>query len=211
MTEYARLMGELSRLRAHVEAQIAEADSWLEQQRAAAERAVERAEHAVRRAEEELAAARREVEAVDATVGRLWREAVRRLGPSQDEPPVPIPGARVHPEVLLDSVRDLLARARQPRALPGSAYPLLGAVGVLGAAAAYVVSLAARLGGDRYGGDLATGMPVLGLVVALLGPAVGLVPAKALAERRHAVLDAKAVVVVVLSGLVTTVALLALW
>lgn len=211
MSEYTRLVQELAQLAASVDEQIAEADGWLEQRRAAAKRAVDRAELAVRRAEEAVSAASRAVEVVDAEVGRLWREVTRRFSLRRPpDPPVPTPGSAAHPEALLDGVRELLDRARQPGTLPRVVYPLLALVGVLGATAAYLLALAARLSGDRYGGELALGMPVLGLVVALLGPVVGLAPAKVLADRRNAVLDAKAVAVVLVSGSAVTATLLTL-
>ncbi|HEX6968293.1 MAG TPA: hypothetical protein VF174_05715 [Micromonosporaceae bacterium] len=208
MTAYVPLIRELADLAARVEAQIAEADDWLTQRRTTADRAVARAEEAVRQAEEEVQAARRDVAAVDAEVGRLWQETARRWPVRRlPEPPVPVPGAPVPAAVLLDRARELLDRSR-PRALPGSGYPLLALTGPAGSAVAYGLSYGARLLGERHGGELAVAMPVLGLVVALLGPLAGLLPARLLAERRHAILDAKAVAAVLVPGLATTAALL---
>jgi hypothetical protein len=121
-----------------------------------------------------------------------------------------VPGATADPVTLLAGVRDLLDRTRQPGDLPGSVNPLLALCGVAGAVLAYALGGAARAAGDRYGGELAVGLPVLALVVTLLGPLVGLVPAKVLADRRHAVLGPRPVAVVLVAGLLTTVLLLAL-
>jgi hypothetical protein len=196
-----------------VAAQRAEADGWYERQCAAAERAVRSAERAVQQAGREVSAALEEVEVVDAEASHLWQVFRGRLGAAAGrlgDPPGPAPGASAAPGTLLDGVRDLLDRAKQPTELSGSADPLLAIFGLLGAVAAYALGAAARLLGDRYGGDLAVGMPVLALVVTLLGPFVGLAPAKLLADRRHAALGPRPVVVVVVAGLVTTGVLVAL-
>ncbi|MCM0679141.1 hypothetical protein NCC78_31400, partial [Micromonospora phytophila] len=97
-----------------------------------------------------------------------------------------------------------------PGDLPGSVNPLLAFCGAAGAVLAYALGTASRAAGDRYGGDLAVGMPVLALVVTLLGPLVGLVPAKVLADRRHAVLGPRPVAVVLAAGVLSTALLLAL-
>ncbi|HEX5597621.1 MAG TPA: hypothetical protein VFX61_16620 [Micromonosporaceae bacterium] len=213
MSEYARLIEQLAGVAARVEAQRAEAELWRQQQCAAAERAVARAEAAVRQAEEEIEAARRQIQTVDAAAAELWQELGRRLPVAHrlGDPPAPTPGATASPETLLDGVQELLDHARRPRFLPSSVYPLLAVLGALGAGAAYALGFAARLGGARHGGDLASGLPALSLVVTLLGPLVGLVPAKLLAERRHAVLNPRAVVIVVAAGLVSTATLFALF
>ncbi|MEV4755001.1 hypothetical protein AB0J86_07795 [Micromonospora sp. NPDC049559] len=209
---YPALIRQLAELTARVEAQRAEAETWYADQCAAADRAVRAATEAVRRAEEEVAAATEEVEAVDAEAAHLWQLFRSRLGAAGrlGDPPAPAPGATAAPVTLLDGVRELIERAKRPEELPGSTNPLLVLFGVLGAAAAYALGAGARLVGDRYGGDLAVGMPVLALVVALLGPFVGLAPAKLLADRRHAALGPRPVAVVVAAGLVTTGLLFAL-
>ncbi|PZF85976.1 hypothetical protein [Micromonospora deserti] len=208
---YAAQIRRLAELTARVHAQRAEAHDWYEQQCAAAERAVAEAAAEVRRAERELAAAREVQERVDAEAAHLWQQLRGRLGSlgrRAGDPPAPVTGAAADPVLLLGGVRDLLNRTRQPGDLPGSVNPVLALCGVAGAVLAYTLGAAARAVGERYGGDLAVGMPVLALVVTLLGPLAGLVPAKALADRRHAVLGPRPVTVVIVAGLVATVALL---
>ncbi|MEW2378170.1 hypothetical protein AB0883_18985 [Micromonospora sp. NPDC047812] len=208
---YAAQIRRLAELSARVRVQRAEAHTWHAQQCAAAERAVADAEAELRRAERELVDAREEQERVDAEVADLWQLLRGRLGGSGRRaggPPAPVPGATGDPAPLLAGVRDLLNRTRQPGDLPGSVNPLLALCGVAGAVLAYALGGAARAAGDRYGGELAVGLPVLALVVTLLGPLVGLVPAKVLADRRHAVLGPRPMTVVLVAGLVTTVALL---
>ncbi|MEQ4303529.1 hypothetical protein ABNF97_19455 [Plantactinospora sp. B6F1] len=214
-TSYAQAIRRLAELTGRAEAERAEANAWYERQCAAADRAVHDAAQAVRRAEAEVTAAQQEVDRTEAESIHLWSilrgqfgTADRRVG----EPPVPRNGvgAPVDVEALLDGVRELLDRARKPGELPPGARPLLAFFGVLGAAAAYALGMVARAVGDRYGGDLAVAMPVLGLLVTLLGPVVGLAPARALADRRHAGLDVRSALVVVVAGLLTTGALFAL-
>nr|MDT0657514.1 hypothetical protein [Micromonospora sp. DSM 115978] len=210
---YRDLLARLAELHARVDAQRAEAHAWYADQCAKADRAVREATDAVRRAEAEVAAAREEVESTEAEAAHLWQTLRGRLGPAARRagtPPVPVAGAEADPGALLDGVRDLLDRVRQPGELSGAAQPVLAFFGACGAAASFGLGLVARATGERYGGDLSVGMPVLALVVTLLGPVVGLAPAKLYADRRHAGLDIRAVLVVLVAGLLTTAALLVL-
>ncbi|TDB70559.1 hypothetical protein [Micromonospora sp. KC723] len=209
---YAAHVRRLAELTGRVATQRAEAQAWYDQQCAAAERAVAEASEQLRRAEAELAEARSMVDRVEAEVTHLWAElrgrlglGARRLGP----PPGPARDATGDPVDALRAVRDLLDRAGQPGELPGSANPLLALCGVAGALLAYALGAGARAAGERYGGDLAVGMPVLALVVTLLGPLAGLALAKRLADRRHALLGPRPAAIVLVAGLATTVTLLA--
>ncbi|PWR13266.1 hypothetical protein DKT68_01310 [Micromonospora acroterricola] len=210
---YAAHLRRLAELTARVREQRAEAHTWYERQCAAADRAVADAAEQVRRAEEELVAAREQQERVDAEVAHLWQQLRERLGSGARRlggPPVPANGGATDPVLLLGRARDLLDRAGQPGELPGSVNPLLALCGVAGAALAYALAAGARALGVGYGGDLAVGMPVLALVVTLLGPLIGLVPARALADRRHAVLGPRPITVVLGAGLLATALLLVL-
>ncbi|TDC68502.1 hypothetical protein E1193_31160 [Micromonospora sp. KC606] len=208
---YAAHVRRLAELAGRVRTQRAEAQAWHDQQCAAAERAVAEAVERLRRAEAELTEARSMVDRVEAEVAHLWAElrgrlrlGARRLGP----PPGPARDATGDPVDALRAARDLLERAGQPGELPGSANPLLALCGVAGALLTYALGAGARAVGERYGGDLAAGMPVLALVVTLLGPLAGLAPAKRLADRRHALLGPRPAGIVLVAGLATTVALL---
>ncbi|MET7751572.1 hypothetical protein [Micromonospora sp. NPDC005367] len=211
---YAAQVRRLADLSARVHAQREEARTWHEQQCAAAQRAVAEAEEQVAHAERELAAARELQEQVDTEAAHLWQLLRERLGAAGRRlagPPPPTSRVDADPVLLLGRVRELLDRTRQPGELPGSANPLLAACGVAGAVLAYALGTAARAAGVGYGGDLAVGMPVLALVVTLLGPLVGLVPAKVLADRRNAVLGPRPITVVLAAGVVATVILLVLF
>ncbi|MET8308863.1 hypothetical protein [Micromonospora sp. NPDC005173] len=210
---YAAQLRRLAELTARVREQRAEAHTWYDRQCAAADRAVADAVEQVQRAEEELVAAREEQERVDAEVAHLWQQLRERLGAGARRlggPPAPANGGAANPALLLSRARDLLDRAGQPGELPGSVNPLLALCGVAGAVLAYALGAGARALGVGYGGDLAVGMPVLALVVTLIGPLVGVVPARVLADRRHAVLGPRPITVVLGAGLLTTALLLIL-
>ncbi|SCL28454.1 hypothetical protein GA0070624_3696 [Micromonospora rhizosphaerae] len=210
---YAAQLRRLAELTARVAAQRAEAHTWYAQQCAAADRAVAEATARLRRAEAEVAEARELVERVDAEATHLWQQLRDRVGAGArrlGDPPGPALDAAGDPVPLLHRVRELLDRTRQPVELPGSVDPLLALCGVGGAVVAYALGVGARALGAGSGGDLAVGMPVLALVVTLLGPLVGLAPARLLADRRHAVLGPRPITVVLAAGLVTTVLLLTL-
>ncbi|MFJ8578159.1 hypothetical protein [Micromonospora sp. NPDC093277] len=209
---YAAQLRRLAELTTRVAAQRTEAHTWYAQQCAAADRAVAEATEQVRRAEAEAAEARELVDRVDAEAGHLWGELRSRVrsGGRLGDPPGPARDATGDPVPRLHGVRDLLDRIRQRGELPGSANPLLVGCGVGGSIVAYALGAAARALGTGSGGDLAVGMPVLALVVTLLGPLVGLAPARLLADRRHAVLAPRPITVVIAAGLLTTVLLLTL-
>ncbi|MFE9689369.1 hypothetical protein [Micromonospora sp. NPDC005806] len=210
---YAAQIRRLAELTARVAAQRAEAHTWYAQQCAAADRAVAEATEQVRRAETKVAEAREQVERVDAEATHLWGQLRARMGAGGrrlGDPPGPARDASGDPVPLLRGVRELLDRTRQPGELPGSVNPLLVCCGIGGSVVAYALGLGARALGHGSGGDLAVGMPVLALVVTLLGPLVGLAPARLLADRRHAALTPRPMLVAAGAGLVTTVLLLAL-
>ncbi|MFY1584964.1 hypothetical protein ACN267_10690 [Micromonospora sp. WMMD734] len=206
---YATHVRRLAELTGRVAAQRAEAQAWHDQQRAAAERAVAQATAQLHDAEQEVVDARSMLERVDAEVGHLWAELRSRLGTRRTgDPPGPARDVTGDPVPLLRGVRELLDRTGQRGELPGSVNPLLALCGVAGAVVAYALGAAARAVGQRYGGDLAVGMPVLALVVTLLGPVAGLALAKRLADRRHALLGPRPLAIVLAAGVLTTVLLL---
>ncbi|MEV6811548.1 hypothetical protein [Micromonospora sp. NPDC051296] len=208
---YAAQLRRLAELTARVHEQREEARAWYEQQCAAADLAVTESAAEVNQAEGELVAAREAQERVDAEVAVLWQELNAQLGGGgrrAGTPPAPAPEATGDPGPLLDGVRDLLYRTRQRGELPSGVNPLLALCGVAGAVVAYALGAGARALALRSDGELAVGLPVLALVVTLLGPVLGLIPARVLADRRHALLSPRPVLIVVAAGLATTVLLL---
>ncbi|MEU6023708.1 hypothetical protein [Micromonospora sp. NPDC047134] len=208
---YAAALRRLAELTARVREQQAEAHSWYEQQCAVADRAVAESAEEVNRAERELVAARETQERVDAEVSVLWQELNARLGGGgrrAGAPPTPRADAIGDPLPLLEGVRDLLRRTRQRAELSGKVNPLMLLCGVGGAVLAYALGVGARALGARSEGELAVGLPVLALVITLLGPVLGLLPARLIADRQHAVLTPRPVLLVVSAGLTTTLLLL---
>ncbi|MEV6695041.1 hypothetical protein AB0M35_26560 [Micromonospora sp. NPDC051196] len=208
---YAAQLRRLAELTARVQEQRAEAHAWYEQQCAAADRAVAESADEVNRAERELVAAREVQEQVDAEVAVLWQELNTRLGGGgrrAGSPPAPTPDATGDPVPLLDGVRDLLRRTRQRGELPGNVNPLMLLCGVGGAVLAYALGVGARALGGRSDGELAVGLPVLALMITLLGPVLGLLPARLIADRQHATLSPRPVLLVIAAGLTTTLLLL---
>ncbi|MDG4766273.1 hypothetical protein O7632_19505 [Solwaraspora sp. WMMD406] len=213
---YPALMRRLAELAAGLQARRDEAQQWYADRFAAAEAAVAEVEAELATLRRLHAAASKEAEDVDREAAAIWAEASHRFGSAASRfvgPPVPPPGSGVpdhEPEHWLTAARQVLGRTAEAGPLSSSGYPVLALFGVLGAAAAWGLATAGRMAGERYGGDLAVGMPVIALVVTLLGPFVGLGPAKLLADRRHAVLDARTGAIVVAAGLLTTTILLVL-
>lgn len=209
---YRQLIGQLADLASRVEAQRVEADDWYDRQRAAADRAVDSAQQAVDEATSRLAAARESAERVEAATTHLWqalrvrlRLSAARTGP----PPAPATGAPTGAHALLDGVRALIDKAGRRGDLPAAANPVLVLLGVLGSVLAAAAGVAIRVAGVRHGGDLRVGLPVVGLVVTLLGPVVGLAPARLVADRRHATLGPRPMAVAVIAGALTTAVLVA--
>jgi hypothetical protein len=214
---YPALMRRLAELAAGLQARRDEAQRWYAERCDGAEAAVVRQEAQIAQLRAALAEARREVEEVDREAAAIWTEAGHRFGPVAGRfggLPAPSPGpgptAADPPDQWLAAARAAVERSAEVEPLPRTAYPALALSGALGAAAAFGLAAAARWGGDRYGGDLAIGMPVIALVITLLGPLIGLAPAKFLTDRRYAVLDVRAIVIVLVTGLVTTALLVGL-
>ena len=213
--DYTRLMRELAEAGARAQQRRDEVLRWYDQQCKAAAQARADAQREAREAAAEAAAAEAGVADVDAEAAQLWSLLGSRAGTSGrrlGEPPAPVPPVDpdADPLALLDGVRDLLHDARRTGQLTASTYPLLALFGLAGAGIAAALAHGLRIAARETGGDLGVGLPVVALIVALLGSFAGLVPAKRLADRRGAALDAGAVGVVVLVGLATAGGLLVL-
>jgi hypothetical protein len=146
---------------------------------------------------------------VEAESQELWDSLARvsglsanRLGVLPAPTPVP-PDADPDARMWLAYVREAIKQAGQERPMPSWSPLVLAMLGAAGAATAYAIGEVLRWIGRGVGGDVAVGLPVLALVATLLGPVVGLGPARLLADRRGAALDARAVAIVVIAGVVT--------
>ncbi|WJK35952.1 hypothetical protein [Solwaraspora sp. WMMA2065] len=213
---YPELMRRLAELAAALQNRRNEAQQWYAQRCDGAQAAVAEVETDLAELHQLHEQASRELADVDRAAADIWTEVGHRFGPLAGRlgglpaPLPPPPGTAVDddPEHWLAAARALVERSNDVGPLSRAAYPVLALFGAAGAVAAFGLSTAARWAGQRYGGDLAVGMPVIALVVTLVGPLLGLVPAKALADRRHAELDLRTVSIVLVAGLAATAVLL---
>jgi hypothetical protein len=127
-------------------------------------------------------------------------------------PPPVVPRQRGErgPDDYLNEVVTRLAYTPPSRPLTHATQLLFALFGAIGGAIGFGVAEALRFGGRAAGGDLAVGLPVVALIVTLTGPVLGVLGAKPVADRRGVPLDAAAVAVLLLGGLVTVGLLAAL-
>jgi hypothetical protein len=209
-SDYRDVLGRLTGLADEAAAHRAEAQRWYEQRCAAADAAERTAEDAVRQAQLEVRTAQRELDEVDARAAGLWSDFVHRVGPSAErfgrtvpEPVVPRQRGDRRPADYLQDVVTRLAYTEPSRPLTNGTQVLFGVFGAIGGAVGFALATALRWGGREAGGDLAVGLPVVALIVMLTGPVLGVIGAKRVADRRGVPLDAAAVGVLLLAGLVT--------
>jgi hypothetical protein len=208
--DYRAVLGRLAALADTAARHRAEALRWYEQHRAAADAAERTAEEAVRQASDAVRAAQREVEQIDARAAGLWFEFVHRVGPTAERfgrtvpaPVVPRQRGERGPDDYLNEVVSRLAYTPPARPLTNATQLLFAVFGAIGGAIGFGLAEALRWAGRQAGGDLAIGLPVVALIVMLTGPVLAVVGAKRVADRRGAPLDAAAVGVLLLGGLVT--------
>ena len=186
-SDYRAVLARLTGLDEEAAALRAEAVHWHAGRVAAAEDAVRAAEEAVRAAEAELRQAQRNLETIDARAAGLWSEFVHKVGTRAERfgrtlPPPAVPRQRDRDaeEYLQEAAAGI---AYEPPARPASgattmAFAVIGAVG-----GAFGVALREllRWAGRQAGGDWATALPVISLILLVLGPVLGLIAARRLA------------------------------
>jgi hypothetical protein len=212
---YRDVLRHLTRLDDEAAAHRAEAVRWHDGRAAAADDAVRTAEENVRAAERAVRAAQREREAVDARAAGLWSDFVHKVGPVAERFGRTVPPATVprqldrEAEEYLQDVASTVAYVPPARPLTGGTKLLFVAFGFIGGAVGVAAHQLLRWAGRAAGGDWATALPVLALIVLLLGPVLAVVGAKRVADRRGTGLDATAIATVLISGLITAGLLLA--
>lgn len=209
MPDYRAVLRRLTALADEAAEHRAEANGWHDDRAAAADEAERVAEEAVQQALRGVREAQRDLEEVDARAAGLWSEFVHRVGPSAErfgrtvpEPVVPRQRGDHGPEEYLQEVATRLAYTPPPRPLTNATQALLALFGALAGAVGFALAEALRWAGRQAGGDWAVGLPVVALIVMLLGPVLGIGPAKLLADRRGIGMDAATVAVVLVTGLV---------
>ncbi|GAA2599081.1 hypothetical protein GCM10010435_93190 [Winogradskya consettensis] len=212
--DYRSVVRKLTNLDDEAATHRGEAHAWHDTRAAEADEAVRTAATRVRAAEQEVTTARRRLEEVDADVRGLWAEFAHHTGRLADRfggPPQPqIPRQRDREPA--DYLQEAAATAAwKPTVKPLKAASITyAALGALGGAVGLAAWSLIRWAGHRSGGDLATGLPVVALIVALLGPILAVVTAKRVADRGDTPLDASSVATVLISALITAGLILAI-
>jgi hypothetical protein len=207
--DYRAILRRLTALDDEAAAHRAEARGWFDAGIAAAEGKLREAEDGVREAELGVQAARRDLERVDARAAGLWADFVHRVGPKAErfgrtKPPPAVPRQRDRDaEEYLREAAGTVAYTPPPRPLTSGTTVLFALFGFVGGAIGVAAGQLLRWAGRTAGGDWATAMPVLALIVLMLGPVLAVFAAKRVADRRGVGLAAAAVATVLVTGLVT--------
>jgi hypothetical protein len=206
---YRDVLRRLTALDDRAAAHRAEAERWHDERVSDAEDRVREAEETVREAERAVRDAQRELEAVDARAAGLWADFVHRIGPAAErfgrtKPPPAVPRQRDRDaEEYLQEAATTVAYTPPARPLTSATTLLFGVFGLAGGVLGVVAYQLVRWAGQTAGGDWATAVPVLALIVLLLGPVLAVPAAKRVADRRGAGLNAAAVATVLISGVLT--------
>jgi hypothetical protein len=209
--DYRAALRRLTGLDDEAAALRAEAQRWYDDRVAATGDAVKAADDNVRAAEQAVRAAQRERDAVDARANGQWSDFVHdvgarraeRFGNTLPDPAVPRQRDRSADDYLEDA--EVLAKSgAQARSRGGGPKAVFGLLGVAGGLAGVGAHQLLRWAGREAGGDWATALPVLALIVLLLTPVlVLLIGGRRLADRRDAPLDAATITTGLLAGLLT--------
>jgi hypothetical protein len=209
--DYRAVVRRLTTLDDEAAAHRAQAYEWYDARVAAADEKVQAAGEAVQAAQQAVRAAQREREEIDARAAGLWSDFVHRVGAPAERfgkqvPPPAVPRQRDDDRSADDYLQEVAAKVAwtaPARPLSGATtimFALFGFIGgTLGAAANRLLHWAGR----EAGGDWASALPVVALIVLLLGPVVAVAGAKRVADRRGVPLDAGAVATVLITGLAT--------
>jgi hypothetical protein len=211
--DYRSVLRKLTNLDDEAAAHRAEAHTWHDTRAREADEAVHAADQRIREAQAAVRAAQRHRDEVDAQVAGLWAEFAHKVGRIADRfgqaPQPTVPRQRDR------DADDYLQEAATTAAWTPPTKPLKGAtllyagLGALGGALGLAAWSLLRWAGREGGGDLAVGLPVVALIVALLGPILAVVTAKRVADRSGTPLDASSVATVLISALLTAVVILA--
>ena len=203
--DYRAVLRRLTGLDDEAAALRAEAVRWHDGRVAAADEAVRAAEEDVRAAERAVREAQRTLEEVDARAAGLWSEFVHKVGARAERfgrtlPPPAVPRQRDRDaEEYLQEAAATVAYEPPPRPAGGGTTVLFVVCGAAGGALGVAGRELLRWAGREAGGDWATALPVIALIMLLLGPVLGLI-----AARRLAPLTATRTATVLVTALITT-------
>ncbi|MBU2664411.1 hypothetical protein KOI35_12985 [Actinoplanes bogorensis] len=216
--DYRSVLRRLTTLDDEAASARAEAVHWYDSRVAAADDAVHGAEEAVDEAKHAVREAQRTLETVDARAAGLWSEYVHKVGPVAERygrtvPPAAIPRQRSDRDAgdYLDEVATKVKYTAPARPINGGVKLLFVVFGFLGGVAGAIGNQVLRTnGGGAADGTWQDALPVVALLVLLACPVLAVVAAKRVADRRGVGLDAATVATVLITGLVTAGALVAL-
>jgi hypothetical protein len=208
--EYRAVIRRLTTLDDEAAAHRAEAIAWHDERAAAVDDKVAGAQEAVRAARQAVREAQREQEEVDARVAGLWSDFVHRAGPRAERygktvplPTVPHQRDELDAEGYLQEVAAKVKYTPPARPLSGATTMVFALFGFIGGAVGVAAHQTLRWAGREAGGDWASALPVVALIVMLLGPVVAVASAKRVADRRGVPLNGSAIATVLGAGLIT--------
>ncbi len=209
--DYQSVLRRLTTLDADAAEMRAEALRWHDERVLAADSAVRAAQDEVRAARLAVGAAQRALDEVDARAAGLWAEFVHKVGPTAERfgrtvPPAGVPRQRDdwRPAAdYLDEVANRVAYTPPARPLNLPVKLLFALVGVGGGLVGAVIYQVVRHAGAATNASWKDAAPVLALLALLLCPALAVVAAKQMADRRGTGLDATTVALVLVVGLIT--------
>lgn len=218
---YRELMAELAAAQSRYAAERLDVQRRYDAQCAAAAATAEQARAAAATTAAGARAAATIVGHVDDEAAHLW-QALRNQSPGRlrrglGVPPEPAAPAQLvepppadapqegpsEPAAIrhLAAARAALARGRRREPLPGAAYTLLPLLGAVAAALAYLAARGVLLLGHTLHGPTGVVLTAVGQIATFASPLAGLPATKGYADRRGARVDAGAIGVVVIGGM----------
>jgi hypothetical protein len=223
---YPELMRQLAGVQARYAAERQEAQRRYRTQCTAAQAAADEARAAATQTAAGIRAAAAIVEHVDQEAAEIWyalrEQASGRLRSQLGVPPEPAPphevaqpdespltagaadeAAEPAPVRYLTRAADLVAAGRRRQSLPGRSYAALPILGALGAGIAFAIARGLLLLGHTWHGPVSIVLVAVGQIAVFSSPLAGLPAAKVYADRLVSRLDAGAVALVVIGGMLT--------
>ena len=208
--DYRAVLRRLTGLDDEAAALRAEAEQWCDARVADADEAVRAADDNVRAAERAVRDTQKKRDDLDARAAGVWSEFTHSIGGRADrfgrtlpEPSIPHQRDR-DAEEYLDEAKTLANATSQARRRAGESKTAFAVLGVVGGLAGVGAHQLLRWAGQEAGGDWATALPVLALIVMLLGPVLALlIGGRRIAERRGTAPNIATIATGLIAGLLT--------